>query len=118
MKTRIHRGFLRITRTAREARMFAQAMHSSVRPILANIVPVRRCNLACGYCNQYDKTSQPVPTKVMLRRLERLSELGTSVITFTGGEPLLHPEIDVLIKQVRSQGAIATANTNGLLLTP
>ncbi len=54
----------------------------------------------------------------MLRRIDKLSELGTSIITFSGGEPALHPDLDLLIRQVRNYGAIATLITNGYLLTP
>ena len=41
--------------------MFVRAMQSASHPILAQIVPIRRCNLDCAYCNEYDKTSMPVP---------------------------------------------------------
>jgi MoaA/NifB/PqqE/SkfB family radical SAM enzyme len=98
--------------------MFAKAMHSAKHPILAQIIPIRRCNLACGYCNEYDDRSAPVPTEEMLRRLDRLAELGTTIITFSGGEPTLHPDLDTLIARVRSNGGLATLITNGLLLTP
>ena len=54
----------------------------------------------------------------MLRRIDRLHELGTTIITFSGGEPLLHPNLDDLIRRIRSHGLIATLITNGLLLTP
>src|ERR1700728_1877270 len=112
------RAFLRVKRRWREARMFAHAMASASHPILAQIVPIRRCNLACTYCNEYDKDSAPVVTEEMLRRIDKLGELGTSIITFSGGEPTLHPDLDVLIRRVRERGAIATIITNGYLLTP
>ena len=86
-------------------------------PILAQIVPVRRCNLSCAYCNEYDKTSDPVPKDVMLRRIDKLTALGTGIITFSGGEPTLHPDLDALIARVRANGAVATVITNGYLLT-
>src|SRR5262249_49372501 len=54
----------------------------------------------------------------MLRRIDRLAELGTSVITISGGEPLLHPELDEIIRRIRHRGCIATLITNGYLLTP
>jgi MoaA/NifB/PqqE/SkfB family radical SAM enzyme len=54
----------------------------------------------------------------MLRRIDRLAELGTSVITISGGEPLLHPDLDQIIQRIRSRGSIATLITNGYLLTP
>lgn len=93
-------------------------MASKDHPILAQIVPIRRCNLSCEYCNEYDKTSQPVPISLMLRRIDRLAELGTNIITFSGGEPTLHPDLDVMIQRVRSHGAICTLITNGYFLVP
>ncbi len=105
-------------RKVREVRMFARAMQSDSHPILVQIVPIRRCNLDCGYCNEYDKTSAPVPLDDMLRRIDRLAELGTTIVTLSGGEPTLHPDLDAIIERIRQRGAIATLITNGLLLTP
>src|SRR6187401_848187 len=112
------RALRRLQRRWREARMFARAMASPDHPILAQIVPIRRCNLSCTYCNEFDKTSAPVPADVMLRRIDKLSELGTGIITFSGGEPMLHPDLEALIARVRRNGSIATLITNGYLLTP
>jgi MoaA/NifB/PqqE/SkfB family radical SAM enzyme len=78
---------------------------------------MRRCNLACAYCNEYDDYSQPVPLGVMYARVDRLSELGTSVIVISGGEPLLYPDLDALIARIRKRGAMAGMITNGYLLT-
>src|ERR1700749_1002509 len=105
-------------RSLRQTRMVASAIKDKHHPILAHIIPMRRCNLACGYCNEYDKVSNPVPLAEMLRRVELLANLGTSIITISGGEPLLHPELDELIRGIRDRGAIATIITNGYLLTP
>ena len=93
-------------------------MESKRHPILAQIIPIRRCNLACTYCNEYDSFSKPVPLDEMLRRIDRLGEFGTSIITLSGGEPLLHPQCDEMIRRIRSVGAMATIITNGYLLTP
>ncbi len=97
--------------------MFARAMASKHHPILAHIVPIRRCNLACAYCNEFDAVSAPVPLAEMLRRIELLADLGTTIITISGGEPLLHPDLDEIIRRIRRRGAIATLITNGYLLT-
>ena len=102
----------------RQARVVAKAMKSRRHPIVAHIVPIRRCNLSCTYCNEYDDFSKPVPTELMMRRVGRLAELGTSVITISGGEPLLHPDLDQIIRRIRGHGCIATLITNGYLLTP
>jgi MoaA/NifB/PqqE/SkfB family radical SAM enzyme len=118
MASRFRRVRKKIGRTVRETRMFARAMQSASHPILAQIVPIRRCNLDCSYCNEYDKVSNPVPLEVMLRRIDRLADLGTTIITLSGGEPTLHPDLDAIIFRIRERGAIATLITNGLLLTP
>jgi MoaA/NifB/PqqE/SkfB family radical SAM enzyme len=112
------RTLVKARRRWREAQLFANAMASKHHPILAQIIPIRRCNLACTYCNEYDKTSPPVPTEEMLRRIDKLGELGTSIITFSGGEPMLHPDLDRLIERVRKHGAMATLITNGYFLVP
>jgi MoaA/NifB/PqqE/SkfB family radical SAM enzyme len=106
-----------IDRRVREARMFARAMASKYHPILAQIVPIRRCNLACTYCNEFDARSAPVPLSEMLRRIDLLAELGTTIITVSGGEPMLHPDLDEIVQRIRRRGAVATLITNGYLLT-
>src|SRR5215813_10016839 len=107
-----------LERKIREVRMFARAMQSPAHPILAQIVSIRRCNLDCSYCNEYDRTSNPVPLPEMLGRIDHLARLGTAIITLSGGEPTLHPDLDAIIRRIRERGAIATLITNGLLLTP
>lgn len=104
-------------RRLREARMFAQAMKSSAHPILAQIIPTRRCNLACTYCNEYDNFSDPVPAAEMLHRIDKLAALGTTIITASGGEPLLHPDLAEIIRRIRGHGIMATVITNGYPLT-
>jgi MoaA/NifB/PqqE/SkfB family radical SAM enzyme len=106
-----------VDRRLREAKMFARAMASKHHPILAQIVPIRRCNLACTYCNEYDAVSPPVPLGEMLKRIDLLAALGTTIITISGGEPMLHPDLDEIIRRIRRRGAIATLITNGYLLT-
>jgi MoaA/NifB/PqqE/SkfB family radical SAM enzyme len=105
-------------RRMRQARMVARAFQSKHHPILAHIIPMRRCNLACSYCNEYDKVSSPVSTDEMLHRIDLLARLGTGIITISGGEPLLHPDLDEILRAIRSHDIIATIITNGYLLTP
>jgi MoaA/NifB/PqqE/SkfB family radical SAM enzyme len=102
----------------REFRMIVKGLTSTQHVILAHIIPTRRCNLSCKYCNEYDDFSAPIPTEEMIRRIDRLAYLGTSIITISGGEPLLHPEIEKIISRIRYHGIIAGIITNGYLLTP
>src|SRR5213078_3216860 len=101
-----------------EAKFITRAMLSTRHPILAHIIPMRRCNLACAYCNEYDKVSDPVPLDVIRRRIDKLASFGTSVITISGGEPMLHPEIYEIIRTVRKHGMISGLISNGYYMTP
>ena len=118
MPTKIRKLVKQADRKVRETRMFVRAMQSASHPILAQIVPIRRCNLDCAYCNEYDKVSSSVPLDTMVRRIDYLADLGTTIITLSGGEPTLHPDLDTIIRRIRERGAIATLITNGYLLTP
>jgi MoaA/NifB/PqqE/SkfB family radical SAM enzyme len=115
-RTKIRRKALAVHRRLRELRMIWRGLIDTDHPILAHLIPIRRCNLSCKYCNEYDSYSKPVPILTLLRRVDRLAELGTSIITISGGEPLLHPDLDVLIRQIRQRGMIAGLITNGFLL--
>ena len=70
-------------------------------PILAHIVPIRRCNLSCTYCNEYDAVSPPVPSETVLRWVDKLAALGTDFVTVSGGEPFMHPELDAIVARIR-----------------
>src|SRR5207247_8334290 len=113
----LRRRFRALQRNLRGVRMVVRAFLGTDHPLLAHIIPVRRCNLACKYCNEFDDFSKPVPVETMFRRVDKLGELGTSVITISGGEPLLHPELDDIIHRIRRHGIIAGLITNGYLLT-
>ena len=105
-------------RKARELASVGHALASTRHPVMAQIVPMRFCNLSCAYCNEYDKVSEPVPVDEMLRRVDHLGRLGTSIITISGGEPLTHPELDQVIARIRHTGALAGMITNGYFLVP
>ncbi len=97
--------------------MIAKGLASTDHPIMAHIIPIRRCNLSCEYCNEYDDFSKPVPLDTMKRRIDHLARLGTSIVTISGGEPLLHPELDEIIAHMREYPILAGLITNGYLLT-
>jgi MoaA/NifB/PqqE/SkfB family radical SAM enzyme len=107
-----------LSRRMRELRLIAYGALHTDHPVMAHIVPIRRCNLACTYCNEYDDYSKPVPIDVMIGRINRLADLGTTIVTISGGEPLLHPELDDIIAAIRQRGALACMITNGYLLVP
>ncbi|HEY6908867.1 MAG TPA: radical SAM protein [Myxococcales bacterium] len=73
-------------------------------PFLAHIVVIRRCNLSCGYCNEYDDHSPPVPFETLERRLQKLRALRTWMLCMTGGEPSLHPDLPRLVRLATDLG--------------
>jgi len=99
-------------------REFARGLVHTAHPLLVQIIPIRRCNIDCGYCNEYDKVSEPVPPAVLKSRIDKLKQLGTSVVAFSGGEPMLHPQLDDLIRHIRSRRMMAGLITNGYFLVP
>ena len=117
-KTRIRRKTLHWHRKMRELYMILKGLADTDHPLLAHVIPTRRCNIACAYCNEYDDFSNPVSIEELKKRTDRLAALGVSIITLSGGEPLLHPQLDDLIRHIRSHGIIAGLITNGYLLGP
>jgi MoaA/NifB/PqqE/SkfB family radical SAM enzyme len=103
-------------RMVRELSLVAKGLASTDHIIQAHIVPIRRCNIDCGYCNEYDDFSKPVPLDIMIDRVRNLGRLGATLITISGGEPLLHPDLDEIIREIKKTGAIAGLITNGYLL--
>src|SRR5467141_1831932 len=115
-KTRLRRRLRFLSTGARELKMIGKALGSTKHPILVHIIPMRRCNLACTYCNEFDDFSKPVPLEEMKKRLDILADMGTSIITISGGEPLMHPDLDEVIGHMRRRGMIAGLITNGFYL--
>ena len=113
----VRRRLIAAKRRVRELKMIAKGVVSTGHPVMAHIIPIRRCNLACKYCNEYDDFSKPVPLETMKRRVDDLARLGTTVLTLSGGEPLLHPELDEIIAHMRKYSIIVGMITNGYLLT-
>jgi len=90
------------------------------RPVvILNIT--RRCNLKCIHCyagSQESTGLNELSTDEWLRVLDDLAEFGCPVVLFSGGEPLLHPDIVVLAKHAVASGMRAVISSNGTPLTP
>lgn len=94
-----------------------RAIASPTVPLLVQMVVIRRCNLSCGYCNEYDDHSPPLSLDDLYARIDHIASFGTLALTLTGGEPLLHPELDKLVARVASHGMVCTTITNGYPVT-
>lgn len=90
-----------------------RALADKYVPWQVQLVVTRRCNLTCGYCNEYDGHSPPVPHDTLCRYVDKLDELGCVVLTLTGGEPFLNPRLHEVCAYAVSRGMVVTSITNG-----
>src|SRR6266516_4513861 len=84
-------------------------------PIEAQLVVIRRCNLSCGYCSEYDAHSPEVPFDVLCTRIDAIHRLRAANIAMLGGEPLLHSRIDDVVRHAAERAQVSVT-TNGFLL--
>ena len=86
-----------------------------MRPILCNYYVTYRCNATCSFCDIWEQPSPLVDLDDVARNLDDLKRLGVRIIDYTGGEPLLHPQIGDLLGMAKERGFLTTLTTNGLL---
>jgi len=86
-------------------------------PILLHYYITERCNCQCSFCSIW-KSSSPAAdaaTDDVLTNLKNARQLGVRYVDFTGGEPLLHPQLHLLLRQAKRLGFKTTITTNTLL---
>lgn len=84
-------------------------------PIEVQLAVIRRCNLSCGYCSEYDTHSPEVPYEDLRSRIDAIHRLRAANIALLGGEPLLHSRIDDLVRHAARRAQVSIT-TNGFLL--
>ncbi|MFH1022272.1 MAG: radical SAM protein [Planctomycetota bacterium] len=103
-------------------RRIAESAFAACVPIAATFEITRRCNLRCRHCFNTDRRiggpgdPAEIPTEIAIRILEGLREAGGLHVAFTGGEPLIHPDLATLVGIARSLGFIPALLTNGTRL--
>ena len=79
----------------------------------------KRCNYDCSYCPSeiHDNTSAHTDIEILKRTVDQLAELGKPIrLSFTGGEPCVHPKFQELITYCRFKGIHwISVTTNGTL---
>jgi MoaA/NifB/PqqE/SkfB family radical SAM enzyme len=73
-----------------------------------------RCNLDCRHClRDSRRTKHDLPLPLIRRLLQQAKRLGVSQVAFTGGEPLLHPHWQEILRLTAKQGYQFSLVTNG-----
>ena len=87
-------------------------------PLVASLMLTWRCQLHCGYCPFQAKgaVAEDQPTERWVQVVRRLAVLGVRRVSFSGGEPTLHPGLARLVRAASESGCVPTLVTNGLLL--
>jgi len=89
-------------------------------PLIAIVGVTNKCNLDCWYCygeHHYRSGCREFTTKELLEMIHSLSRLGTRIIQFQGGEPLLRDDLRDIILQARNCGMCVDMVTNGTLIS-
>jgi hopanoid biosynthesis associated radical SAM protein HpnH len=85
--------------------------------LLVELEPLFACNLKCAGCG---KIAQPASLLKQRMPVEQavgaIEESGAPMVSIAGGEPLMHPQIDEIVRQLLARGKIVFLCTNALLL--
>src|SRR5881227_4371214 len=86
-------------------------------PLLVELEPLFACNLKCAGCGKiqqpHDVLKQRMPVEQAIAAIE---ECGAPMVSIAGGEPLMHPQIDVMVKELIKRKKFVFLCTNALLL--
>ncbi|HEX9415282.1 MAG TPA: adenosyl-hopene transferase HpnH, partial [Gaiellaceae bacterium] len=86
-------------------------------PLLVELEPLYQCNLACSFCGKIQhpdhilRKRMPVDTA-----LAAIEEAGAPMVSIAGGEPLVHPEVHVIAKELIKRKKFVFLCTNGILM--
>jgi hopanoid biosynthesis associated radical SAM protein HpnH len=86
-------------------------------PLLVELEPLFACNLKCAGCGKIEQ-----PAALLKRRMSveqavgAIDECGAPMVSIAGGEPLMHKEIDEIVRQLLARGKIVFLCTNAVLL--
>jgi len=75
-----------------------------------------RCNLRCQYCGYPSIKVDEMKTNDIFQLIDEMTHLGTKIIVFSGGEPLLRDDLGEIIAYCRKKGIYVAVNSNGTLI--
>ena len=104
------------------ARMGAYLMKQRLRgndkyPLIVELEPLFQCNLACEGCGKIQHPEHELRRRMpVAQAVGAIEECGAPMVSIAGGEPLIHPEIDEIVRQLVKRKKFVYLCTNALLL--
>ena len=86
-------------------------------PLLVELEPLFACNLKCGGCGKIEQPAALLKQRMPVdQAVGAIEESGAPMVSIAGGEPLMHPKIDEIVRQLLDRRKIVFLCTNALLL--
>jgi len=86
-------------------------------PLVLMLEPLFRCNLACSGCGKIDYPEDILDKRLSYKDcMDAIDECGAPVVSIAGGEPLIHKEMQEIIKGYIAKKKYVYLCTNALLL--
>jgi hopanoid biosynthesis associated radical SAM protein HpnH len=86
-------------------------------PLVMELEPLFACNLKCAGCGKIQQPHTVLKQRMPVEQaVGAVEECGAPIVSIAGGEPLMHPQIDEIVRQLLSRKRIVLLCTNALLL--
>jgi hopanoid biosynthesis associated radical SAM protein HpnH len=86
-------------------------------PLVTMLEPLELCNLTCAGCGRVREYRDVADRRLSVEEcLDAVRSSGAPIVSISGGEPLLHRQIDDIVRAIRDDGRYMYLCTNGLLL--
>ncbi len=86
-------------------------------PLIVELEPLFACNLACAGCGKIQEPASMLKQRMPVEQaIAAIEECGAPMVSIAGGEPLMHPQIEVLVNELVKRKKYVFLCTNALLI--
>jgi len=86
-------------------------------PLLVELEPLYQCNLACSFCGKIQHPDHILRQRMPVdQALAAIEEAGAPMVSIAGGEPLVHPEVHVMARELIKRKKFVFLCTNAILM--
>ncbi|HEY9482248.1 MAG TPA: adenosyl-hopene transferase HpnH [Micromonosporaceae bacterium] len=94
-----------------------KALRRDKFPLLVELEPLYACNLKCSGCGKIAQPASLLKQRMPVEQaIGAIEESGAPMVSIAGGEPLMHPQIDEIVRQLLDRNKIVFLCTNALLM--